>query len=241
MPRVTRPGAGTQHPGLRTAGAQSSGSPSRTRGRPRSPQRSGPPGSVTGVREEGDKTERWAVTQRPWRSAPHPGPTPWGRGATPSRGRSGWGGGVHRAVTPPQDPREQPRPSPRSALAQDRRPPPCGSTPGLGALTSASPAAGSAQARAPTLTLAHCACQADPARLEPDPAGWTVTQVRLRPACGRGQAAARARGPSDPSPARSVVGTGSVLQRVVRESERGLRAGPGPQPSLLPGLASSPP
>lgn len=91
--------------------------------------------------------------------------TPWGRAAASSRGRRParvWGlrsGGRRRGDHPagtPATPRVRPRPrahvqDPRSSL---------GPAPGLGALTSASPAAGSAQARAPALSPAHCACQA---------------------------------------------------------------------------------
>lgn len=65
---------------------------------------------------------------------------------------------------------------------------------------------------------AHCACQLSPARLEPDPAGWTVTQTRPRSACGgagrwagpgggRGPTATLGRGTPDP--------TGSALEAPV--------------------------
>lgn len=101
---------------------------------------------------------------RPRRSPPPARP----RGAGPPRPQRGrrparvWGlrsGGRRRGDHPartPATPRVRPRPrahvqDPRSSL---------GPAPGLGALTSASLAAGSAQARAPALSPAHCACQA---------------------------------------------------------------------------------
>lgn len=94
---------------------------------------------------------------------------------------------------PPQEPPPLPEPdTPRPPRARAGRMPPHppGPAPGFGALTSASRAVSVPRAR-PAAAPTHCACQAGPARLEPDPAGRAVTQARGRsacevPACGRG-------------------------------------------------------